>query len=246
MVTSYSTLCSAMQFELLRLIVTLLDDAGIGHMVAGSFASTFHGEPRMTRDIDLVIDPTSDSIKQFAESLDRDRFYVGDAILAVERRDMVNVIDMTTGWAVERRDMVNVIDMTTGWAVERRDMVNVIDMTTGLAVERRDMVNVIDMTTGWKVDLIIRKDRPFSESEFGRRVAADLGGVAVCIATVEDTILAKLEWASSSGSDRQLRDVEAMLRVQNPDWSYLELWAGELGVAGLLETVRSSTDSSGS
>ena len=47
-----------MQFDFLSTIVGLLDDAGVPHMLAGSMASTFHGEPRMTRDIDMVIDPT--------------------------------------------------------------------------------------------------------------------------------------------------------------------------------------------
>ena len=43
-------------------IVAALDAAGIPHMVAGSFASTFHGDPRTTQDIDLVIDPTRDTL----------------------------------------------------------------------------------------------------------------------------------------------------------------------------------------
>jgi len=34
-------------------------------------------------------------------------------------------------------------------------------------------VKVIDNETGWKVDLIVRKDRPFSEAEFERRVPVD-------------------------------------------------------------------------
>jgi hypothetical protein len=51
-----------MQFEFLSAVVALLDDAEIPHMLAGSMASTFHGEPRMTRDIDMVIDPTPESI----------------------------------------------------------------------------------------------------------------------------------------------------------------------------------------
>ena len=62
-----------MQFEFLRTIVGMLDAAGIPHMLAGSMASTFHGEPRMTRNIDLVIDPTPESIERFVASLDRSR-----------------------------------------------------------------------------------------------------------------------------------------------------------------------------
>jgi hypothetical protein len=30
------------------------------------------------------------------------------------------------------------------------------------AAEHRDMFNIIDVTSGWKVDLIVRKDRPYS------------------------------------------------------------------------------------
>ena len=36
---------------LLRKIITLLEASRIPHMVVGSFASTAHGEPRMTRDL---------------------------------------------------------------------------------------------------------------------------------------------------------------------------------------------------
>ena len=41
---------------LLRAIVDCLDTSSIPYMVVGSFASTFHGEPRTTHDLDIVID----------------------------------------------------------------------------------------------------------------------------------------------------------------------------------------------
>jgi hypothetical protein len=53
------------QHQLLAKIVEALDAAGIEHMVTGSFASTFHGEPRMTRAIDVVIDPDTASVALF-------------------------------------------------------------------------------------------------------------------------------------------------------------------------------------
>lgn len=49
------------------------------------------------------------------------------------------------------------------------------------AVRRRDMFNIIDTQSGWKVDLIVRKVRPFSEVEFGRRQSAIVDGVAAPI-----------------------------------------------------------------
>jgi len=54
----------------------------------------------------------------------------------------------------------------------------------------------------------------------------------VWLATAEDTVLAKLEWATLSDSERQERDVTAILRIRGMtlDWADMERWADELGV----------------
>jgi hypothetical protein len=57
------------QGELLRRITGILEQAAIPHMVVGSLASSFHGEPRQTRDIDIVIDPTPEALRRFVELL---------------------------------------------------------------------------------------------------------------------------------------------------------------------------------
>lgn len=90
-----------MEAELLRTVVDALQAAGIPHMVTGSLASAIHGQPRATRDIDLVIDPDGEAIEILVASLPADRFYVGDALTAIARRDMFNVIDTATGWKVD-------------------------------------------------------------------------------------------------------------------------------------------------
>jgi hypothetical protein len=50
------------------------------------------------------------------------------------------------------------------------------------------------------------------------------------VASLEDTIIAKLEWAELGGSARQLEDVAALLRVAGDglDHAYLERWIREL------------------
>jgi hypothetical protein len=55
---------------LLRAIVGTLEAIGIPYMVVGSFASTAYGEPRSTRDLDLVIDPSPDQLNQLLAALD--------------------------------------------------------------------------------------------------------------------------------------------------------------------------------
>ena len=182
-----------MQLEFLTDIVRRLDDAGIPHMLAGSMASAYHGEPRMTRDIDLVIHPTIEAMERFVDALDRSRYYIDDAVDAVRRRDMCNVIDTSSGW---------------------------------------------------KADLILRRDRPFSEEEFGRRERVEIGGVEVDVATAEDTVLAKLEWRAQSGSEQQMRDVVTVLSTRALDLDYLRRWADELGVAEALEqAITTASDS---
>ena len=73
---------------------------------------------------------------------------------------------------------------------------------------------------------MIRKERSFSREEFGRRASANLLGTPAWIASPEDTIVAKLEWAVASGSDRQLRDVAAMLDIgwESLDFAYFDRW----------------------
>jgi hypothetical protein len=57
--------------ELLSAIADRLERAGIPYMVVGSVAGSFHGEPRTTIDIDLVIDPSAESLRRFVDSLPR-------------------------------------------------------------------------------------------------------------------------------------------------------------------------------
>lgn len=98
--------------------------------------------------------------------------------------------------------------------------------------------NVIDLTTGWKVDLIIRKPRPFSIEEFGRRQPAEVEGARLDVASVEDVIIAKLEWAKLGESARQLEDVVALLRLHRVDEAYIGRWTSALGLAEQWAQVR--------
>ena len=96
----------------------------------------------------------------------------------------------------------------------------------------RGQFNAIDPDRGWKVDLIIRKDRPFSVHEFERRDSASVLGVEVALASVEGVILAKLEWSRLGDSELQRSDVVQLLerRAADLDHGYIDRWAGELGL----------------
>jgi hypothetical protein len=175
--------------DLLALVIPQLDREQIPFMVTGSLASSYHGEPRATRDLDIVIDPSKDALERLVGELQSARFYV-DADVA------------------------------------RR------------ALAERSQFNAIGPDAA-KVDFIVRKERPFSVAEFGRREPADLLGTPGFVATAEDVILAKLEWAAASDSERQRRDVIGILATADAlDTSYIERWATALGVREAWETLR--------
>jgi len=107
------------------------------------------------------------------------------------------------------------------------------------ALAREEMFNVVHLETGFKVDLIVRKSRPFSRIEFSRRQPAFYLGENRWFATAEDTILAKLEWSKMAGSERQFNDAlnVAKLQRENLDRAYLEKWARELDILDLLKKL---------
>ncbi len=108
------------------------------------------------------------------------------------------------------------------------------------ALADRTMFNIIDPETGWKADLIVRKNRPFSVEEFARQVPAELLGERVAVATLEDVILSKLEWATIGGSARQLEDVRRLLAIGSDvlDFAYVERWVVSLGLRRAWQSVR--------
>lgn len=109
------------------------------------------------------------------------------------------------------------------------------------ALRRRRQFNVIDPESGFKVDLIVRKDRPFSLQEFQRRRPVALTSrLTAAVASPEDSILSKLEWARKAAeSERQLADAAAIVDVLGPalDVPYIERWAPELGVEALWRRI---------
>jgi hypothetical protein len=84
-------------------MIAALDAAAIPHMLTGSFASGYHGVPRASQDIDLVIAPSEAQIRQFVTRLPPTEYYVDldAAVAAVECRSQFNVVDMATGWKID-------------------------------------------------------------------------------------------------------------------------------------------------
>ncbi|MCH7989000.1 MAG: hypothetical protein IID46_07590 [Planctomycetes bacterium] len=90
------------QDEFLLFIVNKLSAAEIPYMITGSFGTNFHGEPRATADIDLVVFSSVHQIQKFIASLEA-HLYVDSAAAqtAIETESMFNIIDTHSGWKVD-------------------------------------------------------------------------------------------------------------------------------------------------
>ena len=58
--------------DVIRRIISILDAASVPYMLTGSFASSLHGMPRATQDIDLVIAPNLASLEAVLKNFPED------------------------------------------------------------------------------------------------------------------------------------------------------------------------------
>ena len=104
--------------------------------------------------------------------------------------------------------------------------------------------NIIHPTTGLKIDVIIPADTEFNRTRLSRgRMLPTNDGTPACFASPEDAILKKLEYYREGGSDKHVRDIIGVLKVQADaiDYEYLETWAERLGVVEELQEVRAKS-----
>lgn len=81
------------ELEILQLVTTRLAEANISYMVTGSIAMNYYAVPRMTRDIDIVVELSEEDVEETVRLFQGD-FYVDREMVqeAVNNRLMFNVI----------------------------------------------------------------------------------------------------------------------------------------------------------
>lgn len=166
-----------------------LEKLGVPYVVGGSFASSLHGEPRSTNDVDIVADLDEPTVRLFVHSLGED-FYA-DASVATE------------------------------------------------AVRAAGSFNIVHIESAVKVDIFVAGSDPLDRERLRRRRRIVVGAIGnqatLYVDTAEDVVLRKLEWRGGESSERQWRDVLAVLRVQQHlDQTYLRTWSERLEITDLL------------
>ena len=83
------------ELEVLRDVVTRLEGAAIPYMLTGSVAMSVYAEPRMTRDIDIVVELEARDGPRMAELFSPDYYISDDAVhAAIAARGLFNVFNL--------------------------------------------------------------------------------------------------------------------------------------------------------
>ena len=99
-----------------------------------------------------------------------------------------------------------------------------------VASGRMKTLQITNMESISRADLILADKDTFSQQQFERRRRyAFPGGTEVYLASPEDVIISKLRWGLRSESEKQRRDVLAILKVLQGelDYGYIYHWANE-------------------
>jgi hypothetical protein len=84
-------------------VIEVLERLGIPYMVVGGFAATFYGEPRLTIDVDIVMDMKYEHIRPLVAAFPPSNYYVSEEAVrdSLRRRYPFNVIQPATGAKVD-------------------------------------------------------------------------------------------------------------------------------------------------
>ena len=91
------------QIDLLREVIKVLDDLGITYMLVGSFASSAYGEPRLTQDIDIVVELRPEHVEGLCRAFPPGQYYVSPPAIeeAIRQGGQFNVLHPRSGTKID-------------------------------------------------------------------------------------------------------------------------------------------------
>jgi len=183
--------------DFFRSVIEALESLEIPYFVTGSLATAWFGEPRLTLDVDIVVEILTDKVDAICQKFPAPEFYCSPT------------------------------------AVRE-------------AVQRRRKFNIIQPASGWKADIVITKNSDFDKSRFERRRRVSWNGIVdVWFSSPEDVIVKKLDFFREGNSEKHLRDIAGVLKIQGPniDVPYIESWIQKLNLQDEWRLVKDQLDS---
>ena len=177
------------QLEFLKLVTSRLDSVDIPYMMTGSMAMAIYSIPRMTRDIDLVVEIESVDIDKIVNLFSNDCYIDRDSVRqAVDTHSMFNIIH--NEWVVKADFIIKKNEEYRREEFSRRQKI-VIEDTTIFVVSVEDLI--------------------LSKLIWGKQSQSDLqlGDVRQMISTVSELDWEYMKiWATVLGIDTLLKEAK--------------------------------------
>lgn len=171
--------------ELLGRVARELERLQVPYLVTGSMATIAYGDPRLTNDIDVVVDLPAHQVEAVCAAFPEPDFYCPREAVAQ-------------------------------------------------AVRQRFVFNILHPASGLKVDVFLTDAGEFDRGRMERGVRLPSGaGFDAWFASPEDVIVKKLAYYQEGESEKHIRDIIGVLRLQGEklDRAYIETWARRLGLS---------------
>lgn len=95
-------------------------------------------------------------------------------------------------------------------------------------IDRKGCFNVIDRISGVKIDFFLKQESEYHNKAFERKQKLADFGQSIWVESPEDLIIAKISWVQQMYSERQMNDVENLLRNTQIDREYIRYWIKNL------------------
>lgn len=115
------------------------------------------------------------------------------------------------------------------------------DQAVQESVKARHQFNVLNPGSGWKIDFILLTDSEFDRGRIQRtRKRPTVSDVAATFASPEDVIIKKMLYYREGGSEKHLRDIAGVVRIQGDklDIGYIESWTTRFGLSDIWQLIR--------
>lgn len=175
------------ELEVLKTVARRLDDLGVPYMVTGSMAVNYYAVPRMTRDIDVVVELSGGDADRLCEAFEGDFYVDRDAVRrAVEEQGLFNLIH---GASVVKVDFV----------VRKESEYRRVEFSR----RRRIRVEDQELSAVAPEDLIVSK-LDWARETRSEVQLADVRNLLACVPGLDEAYLA--HWTGRLGLDTLYRE----------------------------------------
>ena len=128
----------ATEIDIVRDVSNKFEQSGIGYMLTGSMAMNYYAQPRMTRDIDVVVAIKSNDVERVAALFEPEYYVSKESIReSIEHESIFNLIHhesvIKVDCIVRKQNEYRKIEF------ERRQKVSILDFTTYI-VSKEDLI----------------------------------------------------------------------------------------------------------